>query len=51
MKLVPVQGSSCKQPLILIHWVVIYSVDSAIQRLNNQGQNSKFWAQGGTLDF
>ena len=23
--------------LILIHWIVIYLVDSAIQRLNNQG--------------
>ena len=45
MKLVPVRGSSCKHPLILIRWVVIYSVDSAIQRLNNQGQNSKFWTQ------
>ena len=26
--------------LILIRWKVIYSVDSAIQRLNNQGQIS-----------
>ena len=26
--------------LILIHWIVIYPVDSAIQRLNN-------WSQGG----
>ena len=24
--------------LILISWIVIYPVDSAIQRLNNQGQ-------------
>ena len=24
--------------LILVHWIVIYSVDSAIQRLNNRGQ-------------
>ena len=24
--------------LILIHWIVIYPVDSAIQRLNNRGQ-------------
>ena len=23
--------------LILIHWIVIYPVDSAIQRLNNRG--------------
>ena len=23
--------------LIIIHWIVIYPVDSAIQRLNNQG--------------
>ena len=27
--------------LILIHWIVIYLVDSAIQRLNNQGQLDK----------
>ena len=26
---------------ILIRWIVIYPVDSAIQRLNNQGQMSK----------
>ena len=26
--------------LILIRWIVIYPVDSAIQRLNNQGQVS-----------
>ena len=25
--------------LILIHWIVIYPLDSAIQRLNNRGQN------------
>ena len=24
--------------LILIHWIVIYPVDSTIQRLNNRGQ-------------
>ena len=24
--------------VILIHWIVIYPVDSAIQRLNNRGQ-------------
>ena len=28
--------------LILIHRIVIYLVDSAIQRLNNQGENLSF---------
>ena len=27
--------------LILIYWIVIYPVDSTIQRLNNQGHNGK----------
>ena len=35
--------------VILILWIVIYPVDSAIQRLNNQGQMNKrtscFWKE------
>ena len=30
--------------VILIRWIVIYPVDSAIQRLNNRGQNLVLWA-------
>ena len=29
-------------PAILIHWIVIYPVDSAIQLLNNLGQRLSF---------
>ena len=30
-------------PLILIHWIVIFPVDSAIHLLNNWGQDKKSW--------
>ena len=36
IKIYPVDNAMVS--LILIRWIVIYPVDSAIQRLNNQGQ-------------
>ena len=42
---------------ILIHWIVIYQVDSAIQRLNNRRQNFIFisifqlWRKNGFANF
>ena len=38
INLYPVDNIILVSFLILIHWVVIYLVDSAIQGLNNQGQ-------------
>ena len=32
---------------VLIRWIVIYPVDSGIQRLNNQGQNN--WGQNANV--
>ena len=38
INLYPVDNITLVSFLILIHWVVIYLADSAIQGLNNQGQ-------------
>ena len=46
MKLAPVRGSSCKHSLILIRWVVIYSVDSAIQRWTTRARTVSFGPKG-----
>ena len=35
--------------VILTHWIVIYPVDSAIQHLNNRGQEGK-WLSNGQLE-
>ena len=37
--------------LLLISWIAIYLVDSAIQLLNNQGQLEFFWSTGAWLGW